>query len=56
LVIGGADGHSPGFRDKAQVCWSLSHLTLQHDIALIVLAEQIYRAYTIMRGEPYHRE
>lgn len=56
LVIGGADGHSPGFRDKAQVCWSLSQLTLQHDIALIVLMEQLYRAYSITRGEPYHRE
>lgn len=56
LVIGGADGHSPGFRDRAQVCWSLSNLTLQHDIALVVLAEQLYRAYSIIRGEPYHRE
>ncbi|MBE2285222.1 MAG: 23S rRNA (pseudouridine(1915)-N(3))-methyltransferase RlmH [Prosthecobacter sp.] len=56
LVIGGADGHSPEFRAKAAVSWSLSNLTLQHDIALIVLMEQVYRAYTIMRGEPYHRE
>lgn len=56
LVIGGADGHSPAFRADAQVCWSLSTLTMQHDIALIVLVEQIYRAYSIMRGEPYHRE
>lgn len=56
LVIGGADGHSAGFREKAQVCWSLSDLTLQHDIALIVLVEQLYRAYSILRGEPYHRE
>ncbi|MCB1275978.1 23S rRNA (pseudouridine(1915)-N(3))-methyltransferase RlmH [Prosthecobacter sp.] len=56
LVIGGADGHSPRFRSKATVCWSLSTLTMQHDIALVVLIEQIYRAYTIMRGEPYHRE
>lgn len=56
LVIGGADGHSQGFRASAQVCWSLSTLTMQHDIALVVLVEQIYRAYSIMRGEPYHRE
>lgn len=56
LVIGGADGHSPEFRDRAQMCWSLSNLTLQHDIALVVLAEQLYRAYSIIRGEPYHRE
>lgn len=56
LVIGGADGHSPELRAKASVAWALSNLTLQHDIALIVLMEQVYRAYTIMRGEPYHRE
>lgn len=56
LVIGGADGHSENFRNAAAVRWSLSALTLQHDIALIVLAEQLYRAYTILRGEPYHRE
>jgi 23S rRNA (pseudouridine1915-N3)-methyltransferase len=56
IVIGGADGHSQRFRSKASVCWSLSTLTMQHDIALVVLMEQIYRAYSIMRGEPYHRE
>lgn len=56
LVIGGAEGHSQRLRAGAQVCWSLSKLTMQHDIALIVLLEQIYRAYSIIRGEPYHRE
>ena len=56
LVIGGADGHSETFRAAAQVRWSLSTLTLQHDVALVVLAEQLYRAYSILRGEPYHRE
>lgn len=56
VVIGGADGHSEGFRKSAGACWSLSTLTMQHDIALVVLVEQIYRAYTIMKGEPYHRE
>lgn len=56
LIIGGADGHSETFRDAAHVRWSLSTLTMQHDIALIVLAEQLYRAYSILRGEPYHRE
>jgi len=55
-VIGGADGHSQQFRDKARLCWSLSTLTMQHDIAWVMLMEQIYRAYTIIRGEPYHRE
>jgi 23S rRNA (pseudouridine1915-N3)-methyltransferase len=36
--------------------WTLSAMTLQHEIALVVLVEQIYRAYSILRGEPYHRE
>lgn len=56
LVIGGADGHSPQFRAKARTSWSLSTLTMQHDIAWVMLMEQLYRAYTIIRGEPYHRE
>jgi 23S rRNA (pseudouridine1915-N3)-methyltransferase len=56
IVIGGAEGHSQQFRDHAKTCWSLSTLTMQHDIALVVLVEQLYRAYSITRGEPYHRE
>ena len=56
LIIGGADGHSERVRKAADECWTLSPFTLQHEIALVVLVEQIYRAYTIMRGEPYHRE
>jgi 23S rRNA (pseudouridine1915-N3)-methyltransferase len=56
LLVGGADGHGPGVREAADVCWSLSKLTLQHEMALIVLLEQLYRAGSILRGEPYHRE
>jgi 23S rRNA (pseudouridine1915-N3)-methyltransferase len=56
LIIGGAEGHSAAFRDAANECWTLSSFTLQHEIALVVLAEQLYRAYSIIRGEPYHRE
>jgi len=56
VLIGGAEGHSESFRASADACWSLSTLTLQHDIALVVLAEQLYRAHAILRGEPYHRE
>lgn len=55
LMIGGADGHSPELRRDADDVWSLSSLTLQHELALVVLLEQIYRVYTIKRGEPYHR-
>jgi 23S rRNA (pseudouridine1915-N3)-methyltransferase len=56
LLIGGADGHSPAVRESADVCWSLSNLTLQHEMALVLVLEQLYRAGTILRGEPYHRE
>lgn len=56
LIIGGSDGHSETFRAKADVVWKLSDLTLQHEVALVVLLEQIYRAHTILKGEPYHRE
>lgn len=55
LLIGGADGHSPELRESADEVWSLSALTLQHELALVVLLEQIYRVFTIKRGEPYHR-
>jgi 23S rRNA (pseudouridine1915-N3)-methyltransferase len=56
LLIGGADGHSPELKALVKERWSLSHMTLQHEVALVVLLEQVYRAYTIMRGEPYHRD
>lgn len=55
LLIGASDGHTPDLRDSCQAIWALSPLTLQHELALVVLLEQIYRAYTIKRGEPYHR-
>lgn len=56
LLIGGADGHSESLRKSADECWTLSSFTLQHEIALVILTEQIYRAYSILRNEPYHRE
>lgn len=55
LLIGASDGHTPELRHKCQAVWALSPLTLQHELALVVLLEQLYRAYTIKRGEPYHR-
>lgn len=55
LLIGASDGHSAELRAKADAIWALSPLTLQHELALVVLLEQLYRAYTIKRGEPYHR-
>ncbi len=56
LLIGGANGHSPALRSLVRETWSLSQFTLQHELALVVLLEQIYRAHSILRGEPYHRE
>ena len=56
FLIGGADGHSDELRRAADWCWSLSPLTLQHELALIVLLEQLYRARCINAGTPYHRD
>ncbi len=56
LLIGGADGHTDELRKSADWTWSLSKLTLQHELALVVLLEQVYRAYTIKAGLPYHRD
>lgn len=55
FLIGGADGHPPGLRSAANELWALSPMTLQHELALVVLLEQLYRVQTIRRGEPYHR-
>ena len=53
--IGGADGHAPEIRDEADLVLGLSKFTLQHELALVVFLEQLYRSHTLMRGEPYHR-
>ena len=55
FVIGGPLGLSDEFRDRADVSWSLSELTLPHELARVVLAEQLYRALTLLRGIPYHK-
>jgi len=56
LLIGGADGHSTELRAKADTLWSLGRLTFQHELALVLVLEQLYRAYTIKGGLPYHRD
>lgn len=56
LVIGGAEGLHDKVRSSAQELWSLSPLTLPHELARLVLLEQLYRAETIRKGHPYHRE
>lgn len=56
FLIGGADGHSDPVKAAADETWCLSAMTLQHEVALVLLLEQIYRGYSILRGDPYHRE
>ena len=56
VLIGGADGHTEELRASADWQWSLSKLTLQHEMALLLVLEQLYRAYTIKAGTPYHRD
>ncbi len=56
FVIGGADGLSEAVRSRADKLVSLSALTLPHGLVRVLLAEQLYRAWTILAGHPYHRE
>ncbi|MBT8132526.1 MAG: 23S rRNA (pseudouridine(1915)-N(3))-methyltransferase RlmH [Gammaproteobacteria bacterium] len=55
FVIGGPDGLAPAVLERADENWSLSPLTLPHGMTRIVVAEQLYRAWTISQGHPYHR-
>jgi 23S rRNA (pseudouridine1915-N3)-methyltransferase len=55
FAIGGPDGHDSRLRDKAALVWSLGTLTWPHQMVRIMLAEQLYRAATILAGHPYHR-
>ncbi len=56
FAIGGADGLDEGVKREGNFLLSLSKMTLQHDVARIVLLEQIFRAQEILRGSPYHRD
>ena len=56
LVIGGPDGLDPGFRQAAHERIRLSDLTLPHAMVRVLLIEQLYRAWSINAGHPYHRE
>jgi 23S rRNA (pseudouridine1915-N3)-methyltransferase len=55
LIVGGADGLSDNLMNQSAQQWSLSKLTLPHYLVRIVIAEQIYRAWSILSGHPYHR-
>ena len=56
LLVGGPDGLSAPCLERAQQRWSLSALTLPHALVRVLLAEQLYRAWTITQNHPYHRE
>jgi len=55
FLIGGADGYSKDCLARANVCWSLSRLTLPHLLVRLIVIEQLYRATSILAGHPYHR-
>jgi 23S rRNA (pseudouridine1915-N3)-methyltransferase len=55
LVIGGSHGLDPALLGRATARWSLGPLTFPHELARVISFEQVYRAFTILRGEPYHK-
>jgi len=55
LLIGGADGLASAVKARADQTWSLSALTLPHGMVRVVLAEQLYRAWSLLNNHPYHR-
>jgi len=56
FVIGSADGLAPALKSSAKAVVALSSLTLPHSLARVLLAEQLYRAVSLLQGHPYHRE
>ena len=56
IIIGGADGIDPIIKQQADETWSLSSLTMPHALVRVFIAEQLYRAWSILKGHPYHRE
>lgn len=55
LLVGGADGLAPEVLSRADARWSLSPLTFPHPLVRVILAEQLYRAHSLLRNHPYHR-
>ena len=55
FVVGGADGVHADLRDEADWLWSLSPLTLPHGLVRVMVLEQLYRAWSVTAGHPYHR-
>jgi 23S rRNA (pseudouridine1915-N3)-methyltransferase len=55
LLVGGADGLAPECLRRADEAWSLSRLTFPHPLVRVIVAEQVYRAYSLSKNHPYHR-
>jgi 23S rRNA (pseudouridine1915-N3)-methyltransferase len=55
FAVGGDEGQAPEVLARARLVLSLSRMTLPHRLARVVIAEQLYRAFTLLRGEPYHK-
>lgn len=55
MLVGGPEGLAPVCQQRADVSWSLSNLTLPHPLVRVVIAEQLYRAMSILKNHPYHR-
>jgi 23S rRNA (pseudouridine1915-N3)-methyltransferase len=55
LLVGGPEGLAPACLEAAELRWSLSPLTLPHPLVRVVVAEQLYRAWSLLRNHPYHR-
>jgi 23S rRNA (pseudouridine1915-N3)-methyltransferase len=55
ICVGGDEGLAPAVREQADFVWSLSRLTMPHRLARVVALEQLYRAFEILRGAPYHK-
>ena len=55
LLVGGPEGHDPGVLAAADECWSLGPLTLPHMVVRLLVAEQLYRACSVLANHPYHR-
>jgi len=56
LAIGGADGHGDAVRDRARRLLAFGRLTIAHRLVRVLVLEQLYRGFRILRGEPYHRD
>ena len=56
IIVGGADGLDSSIIQQAQLTWSLSKLTFPHQLVKVIVAEQLYRAHSLLSNHPYHRE